>query len=163
MKVFLRVSALLVTLAASACSSVYGRASRELPSDETARLDLRILEARETAAAADRLLNDPAASIAGQSWEESVDECRWELDRRVEAVRDAARRLRTPPPDLDSLLSTLDAARADLAAAAPAPGTPSALRARSSLATAVSAASAYMNARPSLPADAGGAAPSSPR
>ncbi len=126
-----------------ACSSVYSRAARDLPPGDRERFDLRVAEARQTAAVADRLLASGRPLLAGETWDESVDDLRWELDRRTESVRDAAARLPGPAPDLGALLSSLDAARADLAALArdrAGPGDPRVGPARSKLGAAVLAA-----------------------
>jgi len=126
-----------------ACSSVYTRTADELPVDAHTRLDLRVREARETVAAADRLLAAGTPSLDNETWEESLDECRRELDRRVESVRDAAARVPGSSPTFDGVIASLDAARASLHAIARgpvSPDDPGPARARTDLADAVAAA-----------------------
>ena len=71
-----------------ACASAYTDAARATPLDARSRLELRILEARESAAAAERVLAgtpsaDARTRLAGESLADQIDECRWELERRI--------------------------------------------------------------------------------
>ncbi len=159
MRRFIRAltSSLVPTAAVlGACGSIYTDSARQLAVDDHARFELRVIEARQTAAAADHLLTSGKPALEGETWEESVDECRWEFDRRVESAHDAASRLGATNPDVAALLASLDAARAELSVAAAGPAT----RARASLGDAVASADRYLNgARETAAASGSGGGP----
>jgi len=112
-----------LVLPGAACSSVYHKAAANLPPDHHERLALRVREAREAGADAQRTIEavtlesraGGAGALSPQA-RSSVQSSRIELERRTASIRDVASRV-APQPRTERVIASFDRAVQALAAA----------------------------------------------
>src|SRR5690349_10992536 len=98
----------ILLLPAAGCNSIYHRTGEEFSQDMPTRLDIRIREARASAASAvDAVAQCPPDS---PNFRDRAESYSWEFSKAVASVHDVACRVSTRNERLEVLLAALDRA-----------------------------------------------------